>query len=259
VSETPEHLVTGDGPPVTLFVHGLAMSVPDTRPFGSGVVGTKVFMHLRGHGGSPAPDVDEPGAWTYQALADDVVAVADVTGPTQGLGVSLGAGALLVAAVRRPDRFARLVLALPATVDQPRPPAAVEHAERLADAVDAADHAGIVRLLTELQPDAVRSRMDLRVWARRHADWLAGTPVSRALRTLPAEVPFPNPSVLASVDVPVLVLAQRDDPTHPVAVAEQLAELLPHAELVVADQPWLWGARQRLREVVGEFLNPVVG
>ena len=37
------------------------------------------------------------------------------------------------------------------------------------------------------------------------------------------------------------------------------ADLLQRAELVVSDVPWLWGGRDRLRQVVGGFLNPVVG
>ena len=38
-----------------------------------------------------------------------------------------------------------------------------------------------------------------------------------------------------------------------------LTDLLQRAELVVSDVPWLWGGRDRLRQVVGGFLNPVVG
>ncbi|MGH3716985.1 MAG: alpha/beta fold hydrolase, partial [Micromonosporaceae bacterium] len=85
-----EYLVTGSGDPVTVFAHGLAGGIPDTRPLGSGVPGTKVFLHMRGHGGSSPLTPD----WQYADLAGDVAAVADATGATQALGVSLGAGAL---------------------------------------------------------------------------------------------------------------------------------------------------------------------
>lgn len=250
-----ERLVTGAGNPVTVFVHGLAQSISDTRPFGSGVAGSRVFLHLRGHGRSVAPPADQPGAWTFDGLADDVVAVADEETATRALGVSLGAGALLALACRRPARFERLVLALPAAVDRPRPPEQVAAAAALADAVDAADQAQIARLLLELQPPAARGRMDVKVWARRHADALARTAVSRALRTLPGQHPVSAADELRAVAVPVLVLAQRDDPTHPVAVAEQLAQALPDAELQVSDVPWVWGARDRLRDAVASFLN----
>ena len=216
-------------------------------------------MHLRGHGHSFAPPSDDPSSWTYDALAADVLAVADEEGATRALGVSLGAGALLALATSAPNRWSRLVLAMPAALDRPRSAESVAVGRKLADAVDVGDHTTIVRLLIELQPPQVRGRMDLKVWARRHADWLARTPVSRALRALPGQAPVPDLTALTALEVPVLVLGQADDPTHPLEVAEKVAGLLPQAQLVVSDVPWLWGARDRLREVVGEFLNPGVG
>jgi len=69
VSDGLETLATGSGDPVTLFLHGMASSIRDTRPFGSGVAGRRVFLHLPGHGRSAAPPLDDTGAWTYQALS----------------------------------------------------------------------------------------------------------------------------------------------------------------------------------------------
>jgi pimeloyl-ACP methyl ester carboxylesterase len=60
---------------------------------------------------------------------------------------------------------------------------------------------------------------------------------------------------LAGVSARVLVLAQRDDPVHPVESAEYLAIALPNAHLVVSDVPWVWGGRSALRETVSGFLN----
>ena len=47
--------MTGPGEPVTVFAHGLAGSIDETRPFGSGVRGSRVFLHFRGHGATSAP------------------------------------------------------------------------------------------------------------------------------------------------------------------------------------------------------------
>jgi len=259
VTDGLETLVTGSGEPVTLFLHGMASSIRDTRPFGSGVAGSRLFVHLPGHGESPAPPADDAAAWTYDALVDDVLAVADAEQATQGLGVSLGSAVLLAAVAGAPRRFRRLVLALPATVDRPRSPEAVASGLRLADAVDARDQAEVARLLVELQPPAVRRRMDVRTWARRQADELSGSAVSRPLRALSGAAPVASAADLAAVDVPVLVLAQTDDPVHPVEVAEELVGQLPNARLEVSDVPWLWGARDRTREVVGGFLSPAGG
>jgi pimeloyl-ACP methyl ester carboxylesterase len=257
-----EYLLTGTGTPATVFVPGLAMSITDTRPFGSGVNGTKAFLHLRGHGHSDAPELDDVDAWTYDALADDVASVAGDVGATQALGVSLGAGALLALAVREPQRFSALVLALPAALDDATEPligaaraASVAEAAALADALDARDAVSVTATLLALQPESVRARPDVRLWARRHADALLSTRVSRALRRLPAQVPLRDASQLATLNVPVLVLAQRDDPRHPLVVAERLVDALPNAMLEVCDGSWLWTQRALLRERVSTFLN----
>jgi pimeloyl-ACP methyl ester carboxylesterase len=260
-----EYLITGSGAPATVFVPGLAMSIPDTRPFGSGVAGTKAFLHLRGHGGSTAPDVDDLPAWTYDALADDVAAVADDVAARQALGVSLGAGALLALAVREPQRFTRLVFALPAALDASTEELVTQEraesnaqAHRLADALDARDAVAVGQLLLQLQPAEVRARPDVRLWARRHADVLLSSPVARALRRLPRELPLTDATSLASLaslSIPVLVLAQRDDPRHPLVVAQRLAAALPRAQLEACDGSWLWTSREALRATVSAFLN----
>ena len=50
-----EYLLTGSGRPSTAFVPGLASSIEQVRPFGSGVPGTRAFVQLRGHGAAPIP------------------------------------------------------------------------------------------------------------------------------------------------------------------------------------------------------------
>ena len=221
-----EYQITGSGDPVTCFVPGMAQTTAETRPFGSGVLGSRVFLDLRGQGLSTAPPAKNARDWTYQALADDVDAVVTATRATSALGVSLGAGALLDLVVRQPGLFDRLVLALPAAIDQPRSSEAIALADGIADAVDANDPVALRRLLLELQPPATRSRTDVGLWARRHAAEIGGTTVSRLLRTLPRCVPVPDPGQLRAIEIPVLVLGQREDPLHPVAVAEQLGSLL---------------------------------
>src|SRR4051795_1958284 len=56
-----ECLAAGSGRPVTVFAHGLAAGITETRPLGSGVHGRRVFFQFRGHGRSAAP----AGPWTY--------------------------------------------------------------------------------------------------------------------------------------------------------------------------------------------------
>ncbi len=147
-----EILRAGSGEPVTVFAHGLASSIAQTRPFGSGVPGTRVYLHFRGHGATEAPP-PETAPWTYAALAAELRAVADQVGATQALGVSLGSHALLSLVAADPARFDRLAFVLPAAIDGPSPSS---HGSQMAALVDARDVEGLARMLVEWQPPSVR-------------------------------------------------------------------------------------------------------
>lgn len=248
-----EYLRTGSGTPVTVFAHGLAGSIAETRPLSSGVAGTRAFLHLRGHGASSAPETD----WTYPALAGELRAVADHVEATRALGVSLGAGALTALVARAPDRFQRLVLFLPAALDRPREDAALRRLETMADLVDDRDTEGVARLLLAEQPAALRVRADVTTWVRRQARVLVGTPVSRALRELPSQHPLTDRAELTAVAASVLVIAQEQDEAHPVWVAEQTAAAFPAGRLhVFGPGGALWTHRRELRTLIAGFLNP---
>ncbi|HEX6872323.1 MAG TPA: alpha/beta hydrolase, partial [Micromonosporaceae bacterium] len=151
---TLEYLISGQGEPTTVFAHGLAGGIPDTRPLGSGVAGRKVFFQFRGHGRSDRPD----GEITYADLAEDLRAVADAFGAARVLGVSMGAGALCQLLTQTPDRFDRLVFFLPAVLDEPRPPAAMARLRALLDAVEDDDAPTAAGLLSTEIPVSMRDR-----------------------------------------------------------------------------------------------------
>ncbi len=193
-----ELITTGSGLPATVFAHGATGSIWTTRPFGSGVRGSRTFFHFRGYGASGP--VAKP--LTYAALESDLRAVADHVGATQALGVSMGAGAMCRLLARSPLRFERLVFALPAALDRPRTDEALDGLE---------------------------------------------------LRT---SVPLTDRAVLMAVTAPALVIAQEQDPEHPVWVAEQLAASLPNARLeVLAPGGILVRHRALIRELIGGFLR----
>ena len=148
-----EWSVIGDGPPITVFAHGLGGSIADTRPLGSAVAGRKVFFHFRGHGRSAVPG----GRWTYADLARDLRAVADLAGATRALGVSMGAGALCRLLSQTPDRFERVVCYLPAPLDGTRPAAAEARVDRLLAAVESGEAASIAAAVEYELPASVRN------------------------------------------------------------------------------------------------------
>ncbi|MEP7036306.1 MAG: alpha/beta hydrolase [Dermatophilaceae bacterium] len=71
-----------------------------------------------------------------------------------------------------------------------------------------------------------------------------------------AAAPLVDRAVLGAVNAPALVIAQEQDPDHPVRVAEQLAASLGHARLeVLPPGGILLRHRAAMRELIGQFLN----
>lgn len=247
-----ERLTTGDGVPVTVFAHGLASSIAETRPLGSGVAGRKVFFHFRGHGRSASP----PGRWAYADLARDLRAIADLAGATSAVGASMGAGALTRLLADNPSRFAKAVFFLPAVLDTPRPAPAQQRLADLLEAVESGDAAQVAELISQEAPPPVRNTPAVWAYLRQRLDQLMRDGLAAGLAGLPGQVPVSDAAALRTVTASALVIACRGDDLHPVAVAEQLAEVLPTATLYVYDRPGvIWTERADLRERISSFLN----
>jgi 3-oxoadipate enol-lactonase len=245
-----EWLITGGGSPTTVFAHGLAGGIPTTRPLGSAVEGRKVFFHFRGHGRSDAP----PGPWTYADLARDLRAIADLSGATRALGVSMGAGALSRVVAESPSRFDRLVFFLPSTLDRPRPKPS--WLPGLLDAVDEGDAASVADALSVELPANLRGTPAVWAYLRQRVDDLLRDGLAPALEHLAGQPAVADRAALGAVQAEALVIASHGDDVHPVAVAEELAAALPNATLHVYDRPGvLWTNRADLRERISTFLN----
>ena len=227
--------VTGSGLPVTVAAHGFGASVAETRPLLSGLPGTKVFYEARGHGSAPAPV--QVG---YDELADDLAAAAPEA--TQALGVSLGAHTVLRLLCRRPDRYAKAVLFLPAALDQPP-----VRREGLVEALAAGDRAAVLEWVRgELPPDR-----DTTSYAEARTSYLLSSPGLLVLLRGLTEPPVPDLERLGAIQTDVLVLAQEGDPVHPAQVGRDLAAALPRARLHVFDRPGvLWDHRAEFRSLV---------
>ncbi|WP_261575804.1 alpha/beta fold hydrolase [Frankia gtarii] len=241
--------------PLAVYAHGVTQSRASEAA--SGLFGWApvvaagrrlVAYDARGHGQSTGDPV--PAQYTWPQLAEDLLALLDQlagASPVAGIGSSMGTGTLLHAAVAAPGRFDRLVLTAPPTAWASRP----------------------------AQADLYRRGADL-VETRGpglFAELAAAAPVPPVFADLPGFPPAPDvteelfPSVLrgaadsdlpperalATIDVPVLILAWAGDPGHPVATAERLAALIDGAQLQVAEtgaQLARWGT------LAADFLAP---
>ena len=217
-------------------LHGLSSSRRRDELFGldltAGRPGLQVLRYdARGHGDSTGSA--DPGDYTWPALAHDLLALADEVFPNRpvhGVGQSMGAATLLTAAVSRPDRFASLTLGIPPTAWEWRRAQSRAYglAARQVERWGAARWADLTR-----QPPTSPAIDPARpVTAPDVADeWLPAAFRGAAATDLPAR------EAVARLDVPVLLLAWPDDASHPLEVAELLADLLPDARLEVARTP----------------------
>lgn len=253
-----EYLRTGRGTPVTIFIHGLGGSIAETRPLGSGVAGTRIFLHLRGHGRSTAPSpgvaapAGTPGGWTYADLATDLATMADHVAATRAAGASLGAAVLCHLVAAHPGRFERLVFFLPAVLDEPRPAATQA---RLA-ALLSRDPARLTEAVSAEIPAPARGTPAARAYLTQRVATLTRRPPAPGLAGLADQVSVADRAALAAVRAPALVIGCHGDDLHPAAVAQRLAGSLGGATLHLYDEPGVvWTARADLRQRISTFLR----
>jgi 3-oxoadipate enol-lactonase len=250
---TPHVETYGAGEPVTVFAAGLGGTIAETRTLGSGVAGTRVFFDFRGHGATGLP---EDGDWSYAALARDLRAVADATGATRAVGVSLGAAALMGVLAATPERFSRNVFFLPAILDRPRHDVVTSRLGAVAARIEDGDTDAVVDLLLAELPRELRAQPGVAAHAKARARTLSTRAVAGLVRALAETQPVADRVLLAAVGAPCLVVGQEGDEVHPAQVARELAATLPNARLHVFDRPGgLWVNRAELRRLVTAFLD----
>jgi len=245
----------GEGIPVVLL-HGLTATrryvVMGSKNLERG--GHRVIAYdARGHGKSePADD------YGYDALAADLGAVLDDRDIERAVlaGASMGAHTLLRFALEHPERAAALVVITPA-YDPDTPERDLDRWDRLARGLRDGGAEGFVEAYGEPRVpeqfrDTVKTVLRQRLSAHEHPDAVAD-----ALEQVPRSHAFEAWDDLGALDLPVTVVASRDeaDPEHPFATGERYAEAIPGAELVTEEpgkSPLAWQGGQ-LSRVIAEI------
>lgn len=248
----------GAGQPIVLL-HGLTA----TRRYvvmGSRLLersGRRVIAYdARGHGRSaPAPD---PGAYGYERLARDLLAVLDALEIERAVlvGASMGAHTIVRFALAHPERVAALGLITPAY----NPATHGDHRELAVwDALaEGLRHDGVEGFVAAYDFDAVPTAWRAtvrRVVRQRLAAHEHPAAVADALEAVPRSRPFARIEELSTLRAPALVVASRDeaDPGHPLAVGERYARALPGARLLVEEpgsSPLAWQGGQLSRALL---------
>jgi pimeloyl-ACP methyl ester carboxylesterase len=247
----------GDGVPVVLL-HGLTATrryvVMGSKNLARG--GHRVIAYdARGHGRSaPAGD---PDAYGYDVLAADLLAVLDDRGIDRAVlaGASMGAHTLLRLAIEHPERAAALVVITPA-FDPDTTERGLDRWDALSRGLREGGVDGFIAAYGEPQvPESfrhtVKTVLRQRLSAHEHPEAVAD-----ALRVVPRSAAFDSWDALAGLDLPVTVVASRDeaDPGHPYATGARYAEAIPGAQLVSEEpgkSPLAWQGGQ-LSRVIAE-------
>lgn len=244
----------GEGVPVVLL-HGLTA----TRRYV--VMGSKslergghrvIAFDARGHGRSQPKD-----EYSYAALAADLLAVMDDRGIDRAVlaGASMGAHTIVRFALDHPDRAAALVLITPA-FDPEAGDRGLDRWDALSRGLREGGVDGFLEAygeprVPESMRDTVRTVIRQRLSAHEHPEAVAD-----AIRDVPRTDAFASWDELARLDLPVTVVASRDeaDPEHPYATGERYARAIAGAELVSeapGKSPLAWQGGQ-LSRVIAE-------
>jgi pimeloyl-ACP methyl ester carboxylesterase len=214
--------------------------------------GLRVISYdARGHGRStPAPD---HGAYGYERLARDLLAVLDTLGIDRAVlaGASMGAHTIARFALHHPERVAALGLITPSydPAADTTGPDAYAGWDALAQGLRAGGVEGFLAAYDfSTVPDTWRPTVETvvrqRLSAHDHPEAVAD-----ALEVVPRSRPFERIEELGAIQAPALVIASRDeaDPGHPLAVGERYAQAIPDARLIVEDpgrSPLAWQGGQ---------------
>ncbi|MDD5311453.1 MAG: alpha/beta hydrolase [Dehalococcoidia bacterium] len=235
--------IIGDGAPF-VWAHGLMCSMGWED--GSGIFGWDqiaaaarvVRYDARGHGHSGGSLNAADYRWIN--LGRDLLNIADACGINEFVagGQSMGSATALSAAMLSPERVKALVLYTPPAIWETRTNQAAIYSliAKIADEKGSRDMSRQMRQAPERTfprwlLESLSSRVNV-FW-----DGIAGFNKEVLVNVLggSAQSNLPPREEVASMKIPVLILAWPDDIVHPLQSAYSLHEVLPQSELVMAE------------------------
>ena len=222
---------TGHGVPF-VFQHGLGGDAAQTFGLFTPPPGYRLItLECRAHGDTRP--LGDPDKLSLSVFVDDLCALLDHLALPQVVigGISMGAAVALMLTLRRPERVRGLVLSRPAWLDAPLPPNAALYPEiarliREHGAVQGLErftHSAEYREIGRTAPDAARSLRGQFTHPR------AEETVVR-LERIPRDTPSHDRREWATITVPTLILANRQDPVHPFEYGEVMAQMILRAQ-----------------------------
>ena len=236
------YIDVGRGVPF-VFQHGIGGNVRQPRKIFSPPPGVRLLsFDARAHGSTVwSGDAAE---LSFNTFADDLVGLLNHLGIAHAMvgGISMGAGVALNAATRYPERIAGLVLARPAWLARPMPRRTIGLFDLLVNVLRELDFSiatdeGLDWAWRKLERNPVFAALAHRysdtAWSLRNqlTAQRAVDGVAR-LERLPRDRPIADLRQPTVLHVPTVVLAHQQDPIHPFAYGQRLANAIPGARLV---------------------------
>src|SRR5262245_13857819 len=248
----------GGGRPF-IFSHGLGGNLNLSLELTNQLPNVRLIVYDNRAHGRTIP-LGNPDKLTFETMAMDVAALLDYLRLPSAFvgGVSMGAGISLAFCLRYPKRVKALILNRPAWLDTPNPPNLLS----LTMLARLIERFGITRARSELEktelyqdlerkhPASAKSLTDLLVNKRSDA-------LLASLKGIPASAPVDSLDKLALLDVPSLVLGNRDDPLHPFELAQTLAKAIPRSQFheLPSKSKDVNAHHQQFRQIVTKFLS----
>ena len=224
--------VHGEGPRVTVLMHGLLLDGGVNRALARSLAGSGhrvILLDLLGHGRSDKPR--RASAHRMEFYAEQVVGLLDHLQLDEAVvgGVSLGADVALMAGFEHPDRVRGLVLEMP-VLENATPFAAVLFVPILLGM-----HYGgpVARWGTALLGKLPRTGFEA-FDSFMNAGSLHPDEIKAVLHGILMGSIGPTEDQRAQMTVPTLVIGHNGDPLHPHTDAARLARQMPNAELITA-------------------------
>jgi pimeloyl-ACP methyl ester carboxylesterase len=221
---------TGSGTPF-VFQHGLGGDVGQPFDLFRPPAGFRLLaFDARAHGQTrPLGDEDKIGLASF---ADDLLFFLDYLGIDKAVigGISMGAAVALNFALRYPQRVLGLVLSRPAWLDRARPET-VYWCSMIAGLIrqHGAGRGKELFLASPEHAEVLRESPDVAGSLARQFDSPRAEETVVKLERIPSDAPCRSLDELKSIRVPTLVLANRQDPVHPLEYGEILSRAIPGA------------------------------
>jgi len=242
-----------------VFSHGLSGDLERVKEFVIDLPETRSILYDNRAHGRTRP-LGAAADLNYARMADDVADLLDHLAIEKAVvgGVSMGAGVALAFGLRHEERVRGLVLSRPAWLDRPSPPnldfapiiADIVERHGIANSVPIFEQTAYFRNLLSISPGTADSLRTL----LRDADQER---LLATYRNIPVSAPVDGMDRLRTLQLPALVIGDRNDPIHPFEFAEAWARALRASRLheIVSRFEDAEKHTRQFRAAVAEFLT----